>query len=81
MVQARVPGLPLAGGDGGCVTSPSRVPGFSSAKQGRCSRGHLSCGGCSMPSVDTLQTLSEDLLKEGRREGMRVLVSMWISCL
>ena len=23
----------------------------------------------------------EDLLKEGRREGMRELVSMWISCL
>lgn len=65
--------------DGGQGHSPSRVPGFCLGKTRQVKQRTPIRWWILYANVDTLQTLSEDLLKEGRKKEMRVLVSMWIS--
>lgn len=54
------------------VAASLHLPGFQvSHLQNKAAEAEdtcLSCGGFSMPRVDTLQTLSEDLLEERRKE-------------
>lgn len=54
------------------VAASLHLPGFQVShlqnKAGEAEDSCLPCGGFSMPRVDTLQTLSEDLLEEGRKE-------------
>ena len=75
LVRARVLGLPLAGSE--TVTGSLHLPGSRVLHlQNKAGEAEDTC-----PMVNSIckgWIVSEDLLKEGRKEGMRVLISMWV---